>query len=307
MRNDGMKIALIASFALLTLGFGGCSRAPQAETADSAKEKVFQVRGLLRTINFAAQTISIEHEDIPNYMPSMTMPFDVKTMAEVEPLRVGDAIAFRLIVKDETSWIEDVKKIAPGDLRLPVATAQSSLPDGTIERLKEGDRLPDFALVDAQNRKIGSATFAGKPLLLTFIFTRCPLPNFCPLLSRNFKQLEKEIQQDPVLAGRVQLLSISFDPDFDTPEVLAHYGKSFTKDNERWRFATGTKAEIEKLTHAFSVYVKAEDGSINHGLCTALVDSSGTIKKIWRGNAWKISEVLAELKDVGASPPKTAF
>ncbi|MEO8350644.1 MAG: SCO family protein [Chthoniobacteraceae bacterium] len=293
-----MKTVFVLCCALLTLGYASCSRAPQTPAAQTAKERAFEVRGILRAINFAAQTATVEHEAIPDYMPSMTMPFDVKTMAEVEPLKAGDAIAFRLVVTDRTSWIEGVKKIAPSEVRLPSAASSASVAPANVERLKVGDRLPDFTLVDEHGQPITRATFAGQPLILTFIFTRCPLPNFCPLITNNFREIRAAIAGDPALAKDVQMLSVSFDSEFDTPEVLARYAQQHAPDRVNWRFATGTPAQIEALTAAFSVHVQPEAGTISHGLCTALIGPDGVIREMLRGNAWKPAELVAALHEL---------
>lgn len=253
--------------------------------------QTFAVRGILRGIDFAGRAVTVEHEEIPNYMPAMTMPFDVKTMAEVEPLRAGDAIAFTMIVTDKSAWIEGVKKIAESEVKLPARKQPEAGAAANIERLKEGDRLPDFQLIDSQGRPITRETFAGKPLLLTFIFTRCPIPNFCPLMTNNFRQVQQALS-GATGAADVQLLSISFDSEFDTPEVLAQYAARHTKDIDQWRFATGTAAETKRLTQAFSVTVQPEGGTIAHGLATALVGADGIIRNIWRGNGWTPAEVV---------------
>jgi protein SCO1/2 len=291
-----MRMKSILRLALLALGLAACSRAPHTPAPRSEMARDFQVRGVLRAINFAEQTVTVEHEDIPGFMPAMTMPFKVKTMAEVEPLKASDPIAFRLVVNDKTSWIEGVKKIAPGELRLPGAVSSATGSGGNVERLKEGDRLPDFQLLDSKGRPITRATFAGRPLLITFIFTRCPIPNFCPLMTNHFREIQQVLVAMPDGGASLQLLSISFDPEFDTPEVLAQYAAQHTKDTDQWRFATGTGVETKRLTQAFSVSVQPESGTLSHGLATALIGGDGVIRKIWRGNSWQPAEVFEALR-----------
>lgn len=282
---------------LVILAMPACEKPKTNAPVNTASEaaQTYVVQGLLRSINFADRSITVEHEDIPKFMPSMTMPFDVKTMAEVEPLKAGDAIEFTLIVTDETSWIEGVKKIDASEIQLPVK-AKKANQDGAatanVERLKEGDPLPEFELIGSNGHKLNRQTFAGKPLLFTFIFTRCPIPQFCPLMTSHFGQIQETLGQP----SPVQLLSISFDTEFDTPEILAAYAEAHTKDHDQWRFATGTAAEMARLTQAFSVSVQPENGTITHGLATVLVDANGVIRNIWRGNAWKPSEVVAAVR-----------
>ncbi len=286
-----VKPTLLLALALVCLGIVSCKRSESGATVRAEPPpQTFAVRGILRQIDFAGRAVTVEHEEIPNYMPSMTMPFDVKTMAEVEPLRAGDAIAFTLIVTDKSSWIEGVKKIAASEIKLPARKQAEGAP-ANVERLKDGDRLPDFQLIDSQGRAITRETFAGRPLILTFIFTRCPIPNFCPLITNHFREIQQALAGAPGTA-EVQLLSISFDSEFDTPEVLAKYAARHTKDTDQWRFATGTAAETKRLTHAFSVAVQPEGGTIAHGLATALVGADGIIRNIWRGNGWTPAEVI---------------
>ena len=197
------------------------------------------------------------------------------------------------------SWIDHVRKIEANKLHLPTpaSTLQPSSENAAAERLHEGDAMPDFKLTDEDGKPVTLETFRGHPLVLTFIFTRCPIPNFCPRMSSNFADLQKAIES--AASGSLaatRLLSISFDPEHDTPEVLKQYGEHAGADFAIWNFATGTPAEIHGLTKGFSVLVQPESGTISHSLATALVDRDGKITKIWRGNGWKPDEVISELE-----------
>jgi protein SCO1/2 len=259
------------------------------------------VTGILRLVDPAARTATIEHAEIPGYMPAMTMPFDVKSMTELEHLKAGGPIGFTLVVTERSSWIEGVRKVNADEVHLPASTSRNAVPGAEAARWREGDLLPEFTLVDSKGREIHRETFAGRPLVLSFIYTRCPLPNFCPLISRNLQELAKETVSD-LAGGRLQLLSISIDPEFDTPAVLAAYAAHYTDDTDRWRFARGTAAETQRLTQAFAVGVKPERGTISHGLATVLVNADGVIQRIWRGNGWKPAEIISALKGSAASP-----
>jgi protein SCO1 len=310
VRWRALTLGACLAAALLSAGCSKVSQPPQTAQPQQAQPQIYKVRAILRGINFAEQTVTVEHEEIPDYMPAMTMPFDYKSQAEIEPLKVGDGMAFDLVVTDTDSWIESVKKIAPGEVQLPARRTALAKAGENVERLKDGDRLPAFELVDQQSRRITPVDFAGRPLLVTFIFTRCPIPNFCPLMSQNFQKVQQALSDTPALAARVRYLSISFDPAFDTPEVLSQYAARYTRDAEQWRFATGTPEQVDKLTKAFSVYVQPESGTLSHGLCTALVDGSGVIRKMWRGNSWDASEIVTALRGLGESssalPPGSA-
>ena len=289
--NWTARAALLVGVALVG---GACEK---TSTPDTKTPFHHQVRGLVRGLPPDHKTVDVEHEDIPGFMPSMTMPFEVRGETEIGKLKLGDAIGFRLNVTQRDSWIDQVQKIDPGQLRLP-RRASASPPSGTAtaERLREGDAMPDFKLTDQDGKAVTLETFRDRPFVVTFIFTRCPIPNFCPRMSSNFADLQKAIasgSSGPLAATR--LLSISFDPEYDTPAVLKQSGEHAGADFAIWTFATGSPTEIRGLTKAFSVLVQPESGTISHSLATALVGRDGKIAKIWRGNAWTPGEVLREL------------
>lgn len=282
-------IALLFCTALLLAACGKNAASPNDNT------RHYQARGLIRGLPPDHKTIDVEHENIPGFMPSMTMPFEVRDAKELSGLQIGDGVSFRLNVTESDSWIDQIRKIDPGTLRLP--TPEPTVRSVKSDRLHEGDAMPPFQLVDQNNQPISLTTFRGHPLVLTFIFTRCPLPNFCPRMSRNFADLQKAIKAssaEPLASTR--LLSISFDPEHDTPAVLRNYGQTEGADAGLWQLATGDPAEIQSLTKAFSVLVQPESGTISHSLATALVNKEGKIEKIWRGNGWKPADVLDALR-----------
>lgn len=282
-----------ARIVLALLVLSACSRKPEPARADLRQ---FDVRGIVRAIPPDDRTIEIEHEDVPEFMPSMTMPFIVRDRKARADLRPGDAISFRLNVTAEDSWIDEIKKIDAGVVRLPSPPEKTAAPRSASARLREGDSLTAFRLVDQEGKEVTPDTFRGHPVVLTFIFTRCPIPNFCPLMSQNFEQLQSAIQEGSGPLAKTKLLSISFDPEFDTPQVLKDYAASVHAEPAIWTFATGTPAEIGELTQRFAVLVQPEGGTISHSLATALIDADGRIVEIWRGNGWKADEVIEKIK-----------
>ena len=289
-RSAGAIGALLIGLTFLT---EGCDR--PAKTNALPREVRYETRGIVRSLPPDGKTIEVEHEDIRGFMPSMTMPFVVRKPREMSGLRIGDAISFRLSVTQNDSWIDEIRKIPLGDLHLPVATSTPAK-SANAPRLHDGDSMPFFQLVDQDGKKVSLETFRAHPFVVTFIFTRCPVPNFCPRMSRNFAELQNALKNGTGPLSQARLLSISFDPEFDSPAVLRAYADHAGADPGVWTFATGGKLEIDQLTHAFSVYVQAEGGTISHGLATALVDGEGNIRKIWRGNEWKPEEVLQAIK-----------
>jgi protein SCO1/2 len=280
-----------AAFCVI-LAIAGCNR---SSTADSSARS-YQVRGLVRGFAPDRSTVTIQHEDIPGFMPSMTMPFSAKDQKEIADLRIGDGVSFRMTVTDKDLFLDQVKKIPASEIRVAMPSPTVSGSVKTAKRLREGDIVPFFSLTNQDGAPLTSDTFRGRPFVLTFVFTRCPVPNFCPRMSNNFSELQDAIKSDAALAGKARLLSVTFDPAFDTPAILKSYAEHQKADSQMWTFATGAPAEIDNLTQSFAVFVQPEGGTISHGLATALVAPDRSVLKIWRGNSWQPAEVLAELR-----------
>jgi protein SCO1/2 len=298
-----MKYLVPLFLALFVAGCGrpGQKTQPSQDLAAESKAVTYAVKGILRSTDLPGGSVTVEHEAIPGYMPAMTMPFEVTNMEEVRSLQAGDGISFKLVVTDQNSWIEEVTRITSGEVKLPPRRTAIVAAGGEVPRVKEGDPVPSFTLIDQRGRSITPATFAGQPYFVTFVFTRCPIPNFCPLMSENFSAIRKAMAEQSE-HPRIQFLSISFDPEFDTPEVLAQYAERYHADGEQWRFATGTPEEIRLLTKSFAVYVQPEQGSISHGLATALIGPDGKIRRIFRGNKWAVEEALDAVKALDLRP-----
>ncbi len=270
-----------------------CQRASQSQE-DTARH--YEARGIIRGIAPDHTSVDVEHEDIRGFMPSMTMPLSVHDPKEIVDLKLGDGIAFRLNVTDQDVWIDKVRKTPASEVHLPSPTLPAIISPQSSARLREGDAMPSFSLTTQDGEQITLETFRGHPFVLTFVFTRCPLPTFCPRMSHNFSELQKAIKKDGGALDRTRLLSITIDPSFDTPKVLKQYAAYQKSDPDIWTFATGQPSQIDGMTHAFSVYVQTEGGTISHGLATALITANGKIDKIWRGNGWKPEEVIEQLR-----------
>jgi len=284
-KTDLLKILITLCFIVASFG---CGRSDE-------NSQRYETRGVVRGISPDRSTLEIQHENIPDFMPSMTMPFSARDQKEVADLKPGDAISFRMTVTKKDFWIDHVKEIRREGVEVRDPKPKPT-PESESSRLREGDMMPSFSLNDENGRPISSETFRGQPLVLTFIFTRCAVPNFCPRMTSNFSELQTLIKaggSDP--AAKTRLLSITLDPGFDTPQVLKEYGAHSNEDPAVWSLATGDAKEIEELTQAFSVYRQNEGGTISHGLATALIGPDGRIVKIWRGNGWSSGEVLSEI------------
>lgn len=283
------KVLLTACVALALLG---CGRSNDSEE----KGDHYDTRGIVRGFSPDRSTIEIQHENIAGFMPSMTMPFVARDPKQIAHLKTGDAISFRMAVTQKDFWIENVKKIRREDVNVAEPKQTPSVSAESNARLKEGDGMPPFSLRNQNGGLVSLDTFRGQPFVLTFVFTRCPVPNFCPRMSNNFEELQTAIKTGSETLAKTRLLSITLDPGYDTPKVLSDYAGFHHADPNVWIFATGDEKEIDALTRAFSVYRQNEGGTISHGLATALINRDGAIEKIWRGNAWTPAEVIAAVQ-----------
>jgi len=283
------KILLTACVALALLG---CGRS----TNSDERGDHYDTRGVVRGFSPDRSTIEIQHENIPGFMPSMTMPFVARDPNQIADLKTGDAISFRMAVTQKDFWIENVKKIRREDVNVAEPKRTSPVSADRDARLTEGDKMPPFTLTNQNGERISLDTFHGNSLVLTFVFTRCPVPNFCPRMSNNFGELQETIKSSTGTLANARLLSVTLDPAYDTPKILSDYAAFHHADSKIWSFATGDEKEIDSLTRAFSVYRQNEAGTISHGLATALINKEGRIDKIWRGNAWTPAEIIKEIQ-----------
>lgn len=247
-------------------------------------------------VDAAQRKVTLAHESIPNYMGAMTMEFAVKEAWAFQALAPGDRLSGTLVVDGARTWIEGVS--------VSKTPSASTVPAGAWTPPAPGTPLPDVALVDQDAKPLAWARFRGQPLVLTFIYTRCPLPDYCPLMMQRFAALEKATAADPALAN-VRLLAITVDPKYDTPAILRAFGDRY-KRSPRWTLATGEPADIKRLAAFFGLDYFEEDGQIMHALRTAIVDARGGVYKVFEGNSWTVDEIVRELKTLPASPPASA-
>ncbi len=268
----------------------------------SANEKRYELKGKVVAVDKTGRTATISHQDIAGYMPAMTMPFKIKNDADLEMLAPGDEVTGTLVVDDISSWVE-ISTISEGGSPLSPTAAVPGEP-------KPGDEVPDFALTNQDGKRIHLAQYRGQTLALTFIYTRCPQPDQCTLMSSNFAMIDRELQKQPEVYQKTHLLSISFDPDYDTPKVLRSYGASHTERYadevfQHWEFATGSSDEVKGIAQFFGMryYHDTESGQdqVIHSLRTAVISPEGKLVKLYRGNEWKPEEVLSDLRTLATN------
>lgn len=253
-----------------------------------ARDHVFSVQGTVRAPLDNTGHVTIAHDDIPGLMPAMTMSFAVADAAGAASLTPGDRVRFQLDTAG-ADWTAGSFTIV-GHTVIPPSTPAASAAN---RRLREGDLLPAFSCLTEENQPVTAASFRGRVTLITFIFTRCPVPEYCPAMALRFAQLQKAILAAPGSVGQTRLLSITLDPEFDRPDILKAYGEAVGANPAVWQFATGEKETIAALTKSFAVYTERNGVTLDHTLCTALIGPDGRILQLWRGNGWKIDEVLA--------------
>ena len=256
-----------------------------------ANEKRFDLKGKVVAVEPEKHLVTISHEDIKDFMPGMTMPFMLPDESALQYLVAGDEINATLVVDGSQSWLENV-----------AITRQSTDPTTTtgISEAKEGDAVPDYTMVNQDGRDIRIGNFRGKVLLLTFIYTRCPIPEYCNLMSTKFAAVDRQLQSDPEVYAKTHLLSITIDPEYDTPKVLRSYGAAHTERYqnetfEHWDFVTGTKDQIKGVAQFFGLRYFQDKDQIVHGLRTVIISPDGKVVKVYRDNTWKPEEVAGEM------------
>ena len=278
---------LLVIIALLLLTAAGCRK-------DTSNQKRYDLTGKVLTIEPDKHLITVAHEEIKDYMPAMTMPFTLREDWPFKVLANGDQITATLVVDGTEFWLENIV------ITQQSADTNAPGPGGVVEA-KDGAEVPDYGLTNQSDQPIHLAQYRGKTLLLTFIYTRCPIPDYCTLMSQNFAQIESELAKDPELYKKTHLLSISIDPDYDTPAVLrsygaAHTGKYTDEKFAHWEFATGTKDQVKGIAQFFGLRYFADQDQIVHGLRTVIINPEGKVAKVYRDNSWKPDEVVAELR-----------
>lgn len=274
------------------LAFSSCSKQEQKQT----DLVTFPLKGEVVEIDTAARRLMVAHEEIPDYMMAMTMPFKVKNPALLKGLEVGDSIAATLAVSRTESWLETITVIGKGEVPDPLVVAGAI----AARMLKPGDKMPPGTYLNQDGKQTSFAAFTGKVVAITFIYSRCPLPDYCILMSNNFGKVQKQLKADAALTGKWHLVTVSFDPEFDSPKVLKEYGQSYKADFATWDFLTDpdtTGKTVMALADGFGLtYEDDEGGLIAHNLRTVILDAGGEIVKVFQGNEWTAGEVVTEMK-----------
>jgi protein SCO1/2 len=269
---------------VLTLLALSCSPPPEGRR--------YELRGQVISVRPDRREIVIRHEEIRGFMPAMTMPFSVKEARLLEGRVPGDRVEATLVVTNESAWLERLAKV--GFAPLPPEEVPAAEPGA----LAVGALVPDAAFLDQDGKVRHLADWRGHALALTFIFTRCPLPDFCPAVDRSFATLQGLVRADEALRSKARLLTVSFDPEHDTPAVLRGHASRLGADPRVWLYVTGEVAEVDRFGGVFGLSVdrSAAAEGLTHNLRTAVIDPAGRLRRIWHGSDWAPDEVAAELR-----------
>lgn len=277
-----------------------------AQTPDDSRAQRYELKGKIVSFNKAQQQVVVQHEEVPGFMEAMTMPFTLREDHAFDVMRAGDQIQATLVVAEERTRLENA--VITQAIPTASAAATGTPKEGPTEP-EIGATPPDATLINQDGKKIDLRQYRGRALVLTFIYTRCPLPDYCTLMSNNFAEINRELNKSPELGDRARLVSITLDPAYDTPQVLRSYGAAHTENYkgekfERWEFATGEPEEIRRVANFFGLLYKQEGALVDHSLRTAVIAPDGKLYKLYRGNEWKPAEVLNDLRALnGANQP----
>lgn len=287
---DARRFIMSAIFVAFSLVAFSCSN-------EAKPEQRHDLKGTVVGVDRARGKVDIAHEEIPGYMAAMTMPFTVKDPDVLNSMSQGDQVQATLVVTDDGYRLESpvISKAIPG---------VSSGVAGGIEP-KPGDEVPPVKLVNQFGRPLNLGPADPRATVVTFIYTRCPFADQCPLMSINFAALNEAIAKDEKLKKSSRLLSVTLDPGFDTPEVLRDYAATYTGGTgdekfARWDFATGDPGEIRRLATFLGLMYKEDDGQLIHSLRTAVLTPDGKLHKLYRGNEWKTDDILHDLNQLSA-------
>lgn len=274
-----LSIALLCGFFA-----AGCQSAP---------EKHYPIQAEVISADPHREMITVKHGDIPGLMPAMTMSYMVADPKQIESLKPGDKISADLVVSDSKGRLEKIVPISRGD---------GKPNPGTSQRFPErGEVVPDFALVNQDGKSIHIHDYRGKALLVSFIYTRCPLPEYCPRLNETFRQIQSALRENPASLKQTAFLTISFDPDHDTPAVLKHYASIYNhpeKDASAadWQFAVPAAKDLPDIAYFFGLVYQPQQGQIVHSLSTTLINPNGKIEKSYEGNDWSPAEAAQAIQ-----------
>jgi protein SCO1/2 len=288
---------LIASALLAVVGLAGCHSGHNSQQNSATQFKVYKLRGRVVSTDTAKGEVMLNHEAIVGFMEAMTMPYKLRDASILGELHPGDVITADVLVSQDA----DAEILL--DHVVVVAQSKPDYKPGVSYHVPApGDTVPDFKLRNQDGRAIHLGQFHGRSLVVTFIYTRCPSPEFCPRVTRSFAALEKQLAASPALYAKSHLLCVSFDPEHDTPERLRAYGVTYIGSDAKsafahWDFAVPEKPVLVEMAKFFDLGMTNEaDSTITHTLSTTLIGPDGKVVRFYPGNEWTPEQVLADVR-----------
>jgi protein SCO1/2 len=277
---------------------------PLASAPKRAASRAFFVTGIIKELQPEQNSAVISQEAIPGYMEAMTMPFNTRNWEELVNLQAGDQVSFRLSVTESESWIDQIHRTdRTAATQLPPAGKQNE-PTSPVQ-----SRHPvlDYPFTNELGQAVRLGDFQGQALAITFFFTRCPIPDFCPRLSKNFAQASLKLDSLQPVPTNWHFLSVSFDPGFDTPSVLKAYAEKYHYDPSHWSFLTGPRDKIAELARLSNVQFEPDNGLFNHNFRTMVIDAAGRLQMVFPTGGDLSDALVSEmLKATGAVTNKTS-
>ncbi len=290
-----MRYFLLILFSILL--FTACQKSQTQSQNASADAKRYAIKGTVVAVDKAKKKATIKHEEIPGYMDAMTMDFPIREDWVWEDLTAGADVFAELVVDADGYWLEKIGIVAapnPNQPPLPVREDVAQI----------GNQVPDFTLTNQDGKRINLKDYRGKALAITFIYSRCPLPTYCILMSKHFSDLANQLNGNAELKDKIRLLSVSFDPNTDAPAKLKEYGQGYLGKDAKpdftvWQLATGTDKEVKAVADFFGLRYEVDPNDktqFAHSLRTIVITPDGKVKKVFSGNEWTPNDLLRELQ-----------
>jgi protein SCO1/2 len=295
IKSSRLHVLFIVGIVVLVVAFTAYRTKTILHKPDESHS--YDAQGIVEKISEDRHQVTIHHQAIPNYMMEMTMDFPVKDPNELQGLFAGDKVTFTLNVSDDDAWVTHLERTGHTD-QVP----SDVVADDEVPKLKPGDMVPDSELISEDGHPIHFSDFRGKAVAFTFFFTRCPLPNYCPLMNKNFGQT-RTLLKTAKGPENWELLSISFDSDFDQPNVLSSYGKFYRGDDaSHWLFASASSKTLAELAPRVGLMLMRQDNNISHNLRTIVVDTNGRLFCQFNDNLWTAQQLAEALTKASRIP-----